>query len=324
MRSAASGTDPDPAPDGALGRGLAWLSARPRLSALAGAACIAFSGILFRASGSSPSTATFFRCLYGLPLLVALGWYERRRFGPLGGPSVRLAVLAGVFFAGDLLFWSHAIEAVGAGLATVLGNLQVVVVGIAAWLLFGERPTRSIGIALPIVLAGIVLISGAVGGGAYGADPVLGIALGLVTAVCYGAYLLTIRHGSRDLRRSAGPVAISTATTAVVALVAGVIVGDLELVPSWPSVGWLILYGVTAQSLGYVLISISLPRLPAVLTSIILLSQPIATVVLGIVLLGEAPSPLQLTGVALVLAGVAVASGVVDRRRTPVEVGAST
>jgi drug/metabolite transporter (DMT)-like permease len=308
-----------PAPDGALGRVLAWLSDRPRLSALAGAACIAFSGILFRTSGSSPSTATFFRCLYGLPLLVALGWYEHRRFGPPAASTVRFAVLAGVFFAGDLLFWSHAIEAVGAGLATVLGNLQVVVVGIAAWLLFGERPTRLIGIALAIVLVGVVLISGVVGGGAYGADPPLGMVFGLVTAICYGAYLLTMRHGGRDLRRSAGPVAISTAATALVALVAGAIVGDLDLVPSWPSVGWLVLYGVTSQSLGYVLISISLPRLPAVLTSIILLSQPIATVLLGIVLLGEAPSPLQLAGVALVMAGVALASGIIDRWRSPAE-----
>ena len=55
---------------------------------------------------------------------------ERRRFGPLPRRAVRLAAIAGIFFAGDLTFWHHAIEYVGAGLATVLGNLQVLIVGV--------------------------------------------------------------------------------------------------------------------------------------------------------------------------------------------------
>ena len=61
------------------------------------------------------------------------------------------------------MFWHHAIEAVGAGLATVLGNLQVIIVGFFAWLLLGERPSRATLLALPVVLAGVVLISGVVG-----------------------------------------------------------------------------------------------------------------------------------------------------------------
>ena len=85
---------------------------------------------------------------------------------------MRLALIAGIFFAGDLIFWHHAIEFVGAGLATVLGNLQVIVVGLVAWVVFGERPPRSVLLALPIVLVGVVLIRGVVGTGAYGSAPV--------------------------------------------------------------------------------------------------------------------------------------------------------
>jgi drug/metabolite transporter (DMT)-like permease len=59
---------------------------------------------------------------------------------------------------------------------------------------------------------------------------------------------------------------------------------------------------------GWLLISVSLPRLPAVITSIVLMLQPVATVFLGAVLLDEAPSALQLSGVAIVLAGVALAT----------------
>jgi drug/metabolite transporter (DMT)-like permease len=220
-----------------------------------------------------------------------------------------------VFFAGDLLFWHHAIEYVGAGLATVLGNLQVLVVGVVAWLAFGERPSRNTFIAVPIVLIGVVLISGVVGGEAFGANPALGVVLGLLTALCYGGYLLTIRRGGRDLRRPAGPVAVATFSTAVCAALVGVVVGDLDPLPAPASLAWLALLGLTSQSLGYLLISISLSRLPAVLTSIILLAQPVMTVGLGIVLLGERPSPEQLVGVVFVIGGIAVATLPFERIR---------
>ena len=277
--------------------------------------CIAFSGIFYRFAHVTPETATAFRCLYGLPILALVGWLEHRRYGALPSRTVGLAVIAGVFFAGDLLAWHHAVDQVGAGLATVLGNLQVIVVALAAWLVFGERPPRSVLLGLPIVGLGVVLISGVVGNGAYGPNPALGAVLGIVTALSYAGYLLVIRRGSTDLRRPAGPVAISTASTALVAIVFGLAVGQLDPVPSLPSHAWLALVGITSQSIGYLIISISLPRLPAVLTSIILLAQPVATVFLARVLLDEEPSIEQLVGVALVIGGIAVATVPVGRLR---------
>jgi drug/metabolite transporter (DMT)-like permease len=291
------------------------IARRPRLAALLGASCIAFSGVFYRFADVSPSTATLFRCLYGLPLLGIFAWLEWRRFGGLPRGSIRLAMIAGIFFAGDLTFWHHSIDAVGAGLSTVLGNLQVLVVGLVAWLLLGERPSKAILAALPVVLVGVVLISGLVGGGAYGANPALGVVFGVGTALCYAGYLLVIRRSGRDLSRPVTPVAISTAATAGVALLVGAPLGDLNLVPTWPGHGWLALYGVTSQFLGYVLISVSLPRLPAAVTSIILLVQPVMSVVLAMVLLGEAPSALQLAGVALVVGGIAVATVPLARLR---------
>ena len=139
---------------------LDWFAQRPRLAALLGATCIAFSGVFYLFAAVSPSTGTFYRAVFGLPLLVLVALGERRRHGPLPPQTIRLAAIAGIFFTGDLMFWHHAIEAVGAGLATVLGNLQVIIVGFFAWLLLGERPSRATLLALPVVLAGVVLISG--------------------------------------------------------------------------------------------------------------------------------------------------------------------
>jgi uncharacterized membrane protein len=133
---------------------LDWFAQRPRLAALLGATCIAFSGVFYLFAAVSPSTGTFYRAVFGLPLLVLVAFGERRRYGPLPPQTIRLAAIAGVFFTGDLMFWHHAIEAVGAGLATVLGNLQVIIVGFFAWLILGERPSRATLLALPVVLAG--------------------------------------------------------------------------------------------------------------------------------------------------------------------------
>lgn len=299
-----------------LGIGLLDVIARrPRLAALFGALSIAFSGILYRYAEVSPSTGTVYRALFGLPLLALVAVAEHRRFGPLPGRARRLAVLAGVFFAGDLLFWHHAIEFIGAGLATVLGNLQVIIVGIVAWLVLGERPSRSTLLALPVVLAGVLLISGALGGEVFGKDPGLGVLLGVATALCYSGYLLLIRVGGRDPRRPAGPVAIATVAVAMTASLVGVVGGDLDLAPAPASLVWLALLGITSQSIGYLLISISLPRLPAVITSVILLAQPPTTVVLSVLLLDERPSVVQLLGIGLVLGGIAVATVPVARLR---------
>ncbi len=291
------------------------ISGQPRLAAFLGAMCIAFSGIFYRYAEVSPSTGTVFRALFGLPLLAIVALAEHRRYGPLPATAVRLSIVAGVFFAGDLLFWHHSIAAVGAGLATVLGNLQVIIVGVVTWLIFGERPSRAIIVALPIVLLGVVLISGVIGSGAYGSAPALGVVLGLCTALCYSSYLIIIRRGGRDPQRPAGPVAIATVTIVIVAALVGAIMGDLDLTPGPASLGWLALLGITSQSAGYLLISISLPRLPAVVTSIILLAQPVMSVGLAMVLLGETPSAIQLLGVGLVIGGIAAATVPLARLR---------
>jgi len=74
--------------------------------------------------------------------------------------------------------------------------------------------------------------------------------------------------------------------------------------------------GVLSQSVGYLLIQASLPRLPAVITSVLLLVQPVATMALGAVLLNELPSPAQLAGVAMVIGGIGFATGAFRRIAT--------
>jgi len=286
----------------------------PRTAAVAGALAIAFSGIFYLWADVSPATGVFFRSLYGLPILLLVAAGERRSLGPMSRRTLGLSAVAGVFFTVDLLTFHYAVDLMGAGLATVMGNLQVVFVALIAWLAFGERPRREVVVAIPVMLVGVVLISGIVGAGAYGHDPQAGVAIGLVTALSYAGYLLVIRWASPD-RRPAGPVAVATAVTGMGAAVFGIATGTIDFVPYLPAHAYLLALGILSQSVGYLLIQASLPRLPSVISSVLLLVQPVATMLLGALLLRELPSSAQLGGVVLVVGGIALATGMLRRVR---------
>jgi drug/metabolite transporter (DMT)-like permease len=255
-----------------------------------------------------------FRCGLAILPLVLLAVAEERRLGRRSRRQVAVGLVAGVCFGLDLTAFHAAIGVVGAGLATVLSNLQVVIVGVVAWVGLGERPSGRLLVAIPLALVGVVLISGVVGGVPYGADPIAGVAYGVTAAAFYSAYLLILRSGIGDPRRVSGPILDATTASALTGLVLGLWLGGLDLAPGWPAFGWLIVLALVAQVAAGQLILVSLPRLPAALTSLILLAQPVGTVLLAMILLGESPSPGQLAGVGLVLAGLVLASG---RRPAP-------
>jgi drug/metabolite transporter (DMT)-like permease len=101
-------------------------------------------------------------------------------------------------------------------------------------------------------------------------------------------------------------------------VIAGVIIGDARLVPQFPGAAWLITLALTSQVLGWLLITISLPRLPAALTSLLLTVQPVGSVGLAALIFGEAPSALQFAGVTVVLGGLLVATAPrIDAYRFP-------
>jgi drug/metabolite transporter (DMT)-like permease len=289
---------------------------RPVLLAAIGALCISSSGVLVELAASGAATTAFFRCALALPLLIPLALREQRRLGPRPARARLTAVLSGAFFAVDLVLWTHAINEVGAGIATVLGNLQVVFVAAAAWMLFGERPSRRFALALPVVFAGVVLVSGLAGKPSFGGHPVAGIVFGVGTSLAYAAFLLILR-GAAGTPHVAGPLLDATASSAVGALVLGAVFGGLTLTPSWHALGWLLLLAVTSQTVGWLFITSSLPRLPRAVSSLMLLLQPVAALGLAFAVLGERPTWVQLLGAALILAGVvSVARRSTTRRAT--------
>jgi len=277
---------------------------RPTLIAALGAACISSSAILVTLAHQGAATTAFFRCVLALPVLVVLAVLEQRRLGPRPLASRLYAILAGLFLAVDLVLWNHAISDVGAGVATVLGNLQVLFVAVLAWLVLKERPHRRYFVMLPVVLTGVVLVSGMTGGGAVGQHPVAGIGYGVATSAAYAVFLLILRQTSGHTPHVAGQLADATAGAAVGSGLMGLAFGGLTLDVPWPSFRWLLALALLSGVVGWLLITSSLPRLPAAMSSLMLLLQPAGSLVLADVVLGERPSLTQLAGAVLVCAGV--------------------
>ena len=65
---------------------------------------------------------------------------------------------------------------------------------------------------------------------------------------------------------------------------------------------------VVSQVVGWLLIATALPRVPALETSILLVGQPVCTVIWGVLFFGERLSSVQWAGTFVVLAGILVVS----------------
>lgn len=272
--------------------------------ALLGVLSISFSAIFVRLASVSPVTATFFRAAYAVPVLL-LVWVLVRRGDRRSMRERAIAAAGGVILAVDLAVWHESIRLIGAGLGTVIANVQVVYVALAAWLLYGERPTGRTTLLVTAVLAGLAMTSGLARRDAYGSHPVAGVVLGVLSGACYAAFLLVFRAANQSLAPTAGPLLDCTLGAVAGALACAVFDPRFTLVPAWPAHLWLVLLALVSQVVGWLLIATALPRLPALETSILLLGQPVFAVIWGVLLFSERLSPLQWAGTCIVLGGVA-------------------
>ena len=283
---------------------------RTMLIALAGAVAISFSPVFYVYSDTNPSTGAFFRMLYALPALALLA-YLVRKADTRSSRTRWTAFGAGLILAPDMLSYHSSMIFIGIGIATLIGNSQVIIVTLASWKLFGEKPNQAILVSLPVVLIGLALISGIADTDPYGEDPVKGVVFGTMAAFFYSSFLILFRYSNRELAPSSSVQLDATAGAALGLLVLGLLplssiaIEPMELQPTWPGHGWLIVLALLCQVAGWLAIAHALPRLPAAHTSFAVLLQPVLTLVWGYVILHqEGHSQNQVIGVFLVLAAI--------------------
>lgn len=278
-----------------------------KLAALTGAIIISFSAVFYSLSGANAMTGAFFRVAYALPVLFVV-WFIRRKDDRRTGRQRWLALGAGIALALDMIVWHTSIGYIGAGLATLIANTQVVLVAMAAWVFFRERPDKRVLLAIPIVLLGVTLVSGLGQDTAFGSNPLLGTVFALMAAVFYGFFILVLKFANPSGSPSAGPLMEVTAGAVITVLLIGLIRGGIDFSFSWPQHGWLLALALGPQVVAWLLIGYALPRLPAAETATIVLLQPALTMIWGALIFSERPSTIQIIGAVVVLLGVALAT----------------
>ena len=244
---------------------------------------------------------------------------SRRRLLSISIPTeprdLALLVLCGAFFAGDLAALHAAVNLTTAANAILFLNAQPIYVSIGAWLLFGERMGVRFAGAAALAMIGVVVLAWT--SVDLGAGHALGDALGVVAGICYAGYILAASR----LRTGYSSLAINVATCLVGAplLLAAALASGQPIAP--PTVNdWFLMIGlgVLAHACGQGLIVWGLAHLPTAFASLSLLVAPVSAAALAWLVLAEPLGPLQIAGMALVLAGVQLAwrvHGTQSRRR---------
>jgi drug/metabolite transporter (DMT)-like permease len=272
------------------------------LAALALGACsIAFAPIFVRIAETGPTASAFWRTALAAPFLWAWAAATPRAAGDRGNPLATPMVLAGLFFAGDLAVWHLSILFTTVANSTLLANLAPIFVTVGAWLLFRQRVSGTFLAGMAIAMVGAFVLVGPSFG--VGGRQLLGDALGVVTAMFYGAYMLAVKH-LRAARPTAHVMAVSTTVCAVALAPLALASGEIMLPAT--GAGWFTLFGLAlvCQTAGQSLIAYAMAHLPASFSSVSLLLQPAMATLYAWALLGERAGLAQLAGGAVILLGI--------------------
>lgn len=270
-----------------------------------GAAAIGSSALFVKVSEAGPISTGFWRVLLALPVLWAwAAWTQRQHARKTSPADLRLMVLAGFFFAGDLAVWHWSILLTSVANATLLANCAPIFVTLAAWVIYRRQPRARFVAGLATAVAGMVLLLR--GDFAHVGPELLGDALGIVTAMFYAGYQMTVSR-ARSTVSTATIMAVSGTVTALILLPIALASGE-RFIPV-TSHGWLLLIALAliSQAAGQSLIAYALAHLPGTFAAVGLLVQVIIAAALAWILLGETLTTLALAGGVLVLIGIRIA-----------------
>jgi drug/metabolite transporter (DMT)-like permease len=255
--------------------------------------------------GVGPFASAFWRCVLGLPVLYAWARLEDRgRSGGARPTFTKPALISGLLFGGDLLFWHVSIVNTTVANATFFATSAPIWVVLVSWLLYRKKIRAAViaGLAL-CILGGFALV-----GNSMQVDPsrIKGDVFGLITAIFFGLYFFAVG----DARKLAGAGRVTfgmSFVAAAIVFVAAIMAGDNFLPGSWGGLAALIGMGVISHAGGQGLLAVALGRLPTIFSSLVIFLESIAAALVAWLALGEALTLTQALGGALILAGVWVA-----------------
>jgi len=283
-------------------------SVRALLTLSFGAACISFAAVFVKMLGGGlvgPTAIGFWRTFLGAAILFSWSALRRNRL-TMPWPIMGWSLLAGFIFFLDLFFWHRSIVYVGAGMATILANMQVFTTGLLSFLVFRERVTSRFFLAAVGAVMGIALFIGWGSAIQVGAQYAIGVFFGLLTSVLYASYIVTMKVAGHKENRpdSRTLMAWTSLFTATFLAVASMFEEAAFVPPDLYSVLVLFSLALVVQALGWWAITNSLPKLDVSRAGLLLLLQPMLATVWGVIFFGEHFTAVQVLGAVIALAAI--------------------
>ncbi len=263
----------------------------------------AFVAIRHLGDDFSPGALSLGRLLVGAACLavVALASGLPR---PTAAEWRSIAVIGVLWFGVYNVALNEGEQRVDAGTAAMLIQVSPVLIALLAAFFLGERFTAYLGLGLALAFAGVALIALSTSPG--GDRDVLGVALVLVSAVVY-AISAVLQKPLMARLRAVHVVWLACTIGAIACLpFAGQLWSEASAAPA-SSIWWLVYLGVFPTALAFTTYGYALTHMSASSLGVTTYLVPPITIVLGVVLLDEAPPAIAYVGGALALLGVAVA-----------------
>lgn len=266
-----------------------------------GALILSFAPVLVKASGLHPDLMGFYRMFFGMIWLGAHLLITRSR--PQRSWLKPLPLLAGLAFALDLILWHRSIHYIGPGLATMLANLQVLMVAAWGFVSGQDKPSGRFWLSTGVALAGLWLI---VGGSALPRETLMpGLWLGLAAALAYSWYLILLKRVEQGSSEASSQNMLQVSLAACVVMGgSGLMTGASFGIPDTRSLLYLLAYGFIIQGLAWMLIANAMKKLAGYLVSLVLLLQPVLSLVWDVLLFQRRLTPLEIAGMGLTLIAI--------------------
>ncbi len=265
---------------------------------VAGNVCIAFGPLLVRLSDTGPIATGFWRLALAVPVLAVIGYRAGFRIGAMPGRLLGLVLLAGFFFAVDIIVWHLGIFKTKLGNATLLANCASLLLAIYGIVLARKLPPPMQGAAIALAFAGAALLMGQ----SFELSPehFEGDWLSLLAGLFYTFYLLAMIR-VRESSESWSSLALASGSAALFLLPAAWFAGE----QIWPG-NWtpLIVLALSSQVLGQGFLTYALPHFSPLVIGLALLLQPALSALAGWVAFDEAMTPLDYLGGAMVMAAL--------------------
>ncbi len=269
---------------------------------------ISFSPFFTRLSEVGPISTGAGRAALSLPLMFAMFWRDKKDRAYLVTPAARkdvlLLILAGVIFAGNLVFWNLSVMMTSVANSVVISNMAPVFVALVSWLFFKERFTRTFLGSLALAIFGVMLMMS----DSFQASPqaLAGDALALVNACFFAGYFITVARVRQRVSAASVMFVGGLASSLITVTIAYIFEPQV-----WPHTarGWAVMAGMVlvVHVGGQTLLAMSLRYVSASLSSMMMLLQPILPALMAWIAFGEKLVWQQIAGTALTFVGIAIA-----------------